>query len=155
MIKEGCSVSTYSFSCHWKGREWQAAQCNHGFWWWISRQSQDGNGVRNNYLVDSLLVKTTWPVHPSWIFDNSFRKFMEHSKVPEQLVRKWAAAQQEEMRPWGLHAHKFNCTAGAFCRGINEGVDGPDSVLESSFGVRVGEGLCYLSFAAGNCSGDK
>ena len=59
------------------------------------------------------------------------------------------------MRPWGLHAHKFNYTAGAFCRGINEGVDGPDSVLQSSFGVRVGEGLRSLGFAADDCSGDK
>lgn len=59
------------------------------------------------------------------------------------------------MRPWGLHAYEFKCTAGAFCRGINEGVDGPDSVVESSFGVRVGEGLCSLSFAADDCSGNK
>lgn len=27
-------------------------------------RSQDGKGVMNNYLVDSLLVKTTWPMHP-------------------------------------------------------------------------------------------
>lgn len=26
-------------------------------------RSQDGKGVRNNYLVDSLLVRTTWPMH--------------------------------------------------------------------------------------------
>lgn len=58
------------------------------------------------------------------------------------------------MRPWGLHAHKFNCTAGAFCRGINERVDGPDSVLQSSFGAR-GKGSHSLGFAADDCSGDK
>lgn len=58
------------------------------------------------------------------------------------------------MGPWGLHAHKFNCTAGAFYGGINEGVDGPVSVLQSSFGARVGEGLCCLRSAASNFSGD-
>lgn len=58
------------------------------------------------------------------------------------------------MRPQGLHAHKFNCTAGASYRGINEGVDGPDSALQSSFGVRVGEGLCCLG-STGDHSGEK
>lgn len=38
------------------------------------------------------------------------------------------------MEPWGLHAHKFNCTAGAFYGGINEGVDGPASVCRVALG---------------------
>lgn len=59
------------------------------------------------------------------------------------------------MGAWGLHAYKFNCTIGAFCRGINEGVDGPDSVLQNSFGTRVGKGLHSLGFTADDCSGNK
>lgn len=56
---------------------------------------------------------------------------------------------------WGLHAYKFNRTVGAFCRGINEGVDGPDSVLQNGFGTRVGKGSHSLGVAADDCSGNK
>lgn len=42
-------------------KEWQGARCNRSCWWWISKQSQSGKGVRNACLGDLLLVKTTRP----------------------------------------------------------------------------------------------
>lgn len=117
--------------------------------------------MRNNCLGDSHLVKTTRPSenasksetteYLTILSENSWSA----GKVPEQLVKKMSCSTAGRNETLGLHAYKFNCTAGAFCRAINEGVDGPDSMLQSSFGVRVGEGLRSLGFAADDCSGDK
>lgn len=80
---------------------------------------------------------------------------MECKKSPRAAGKEKSCSTAGKMRPWGLHAHKFNCAAGALCRGIIEGVDGPDPVLQSSFGKRVGEWLHSLGFAADDCSEEK
>lgn len=80
---------------------------------------------------------------------------MECKESPRAVGKKKSCSTAGKMRPWGLHAHKFNCTARAFCRGIIEGVDGPNPALQSSFGKRVEERLHSLGFAADDCSGDK